>query len=100
MINYPTEEELDYIKNYNILENDIIDLIEFIRSIWWPSGWGFKLSGKNVLKLELHTGGWSGNEDIIYALKQTKLFWVACWVKSVRGGHYYFEIRLKMFEKK
>jgi len=43
------------------------------------------------MKLELHTGGWSGNEDIIEALKKS-YFWIFYWEKSVKGGHYYFTI--------
>jgi hypothetical protein len=42
-------------------------------------------------KLELHTGGWSGNEEIISVL-QNSMFWVMYWQKSERGGHYYFEL--------
>lgn len=44
-----------------------------------------------ILNLELHTGGWSGNEDIIQALQNNKLFWVN-WEMSRVGGHYYFKI--------
>src|SRR3990167_3330859 len=28
---------------------------------------------------ELCTGGWSDNEDLVYALKENKLFWAKCW---------------------
>jgi hypothetical protein len=60
------------------------------------SGWKYKdcfiLKGKRKLKLECHTQGWSGNEDIMEALIKNKWFWMAFWKKSERGGHYYFEI--------
>ena len=90
---YPTEEALGLIENYDMITNDytFVPLIEFIREIWhWDSY--FKLTGKRVLKLQLHTGGWSGNEEIVAALMKTPIFWSLCWVKSERGGHYYFEI--------
>jgi hypothetical protein len=73
-------------------------LIEHIRSIWWNPEWGFKLTGKKKLKLQLHTGGWSGNECIIRDLKTT-WFWSLYWVMSKRGGHYWFEINMQTFVK-
>jgi len=73
---YPTEKELEIVKEWDILKNGVGGLLEHIESIWWCPDWGFKLSGKRVFRLELHTGGWSGNEDIIEALKSNNLFWV------------------------
>lgn len=37
---------------------------------------------------EIATGGWSGCEDVIGALKQNHLFWAVCWRLSKRGGYY------------
>lgn len=38
-----------------------------------------------------HTGGWSGNEDIIAVLKES---WLFDWLleRYDRGGHYYFRV--------
>lgn len=88
---YPTEEALGYIKNYDILNQPIKKLIEFIQELWSYKDF-FILRGKKTLTLELHTGGWSGNESIIQALAENILFWSMYWEKSVRGGHYYFKI--------
>ena len=52
-------------------------------------------SGK--ITIELHTGGWSGNEDLIRAL-QKSYFW-SFWRISKVGGHYYFKIPLKQYEE-
>jgi len=41
--------------------------------------------------LELHTFGWSGNEDIISILKDTNL-WLTKFKAKSAGGHYYFKI--------
>jgi hypothetical protein len=95
---YPTKKELEKIKNWDILNNDIQEFLEYIRSIWRTPDWGFSLKGKRILKLELHTGGWSGNEEIMYALQHNYLFWGLYWRKSLTGGHYYF--RIKLYKRK
>jgi hypothetical protein len=93
---YPTDEELNQIKSWDILK-DLTGFLEYLESIWWMADWGFELSGKKVLRLKLHTGGWSGNEDIINALAEGalhgNLFWIMYWEKVLRGGHYYFKIK-------
>lgn len=90
---YPTEQELKTIKDWDVTKEPVQELLEFIRQRWKYAGDGyFKLTGKRILKLELHTGGWSGNEDIIRALEES-FFWTLWWEKSERGGHYYFKIK-------
>ena len=65
---------------------DFQALLDVLEEVWWAGDWGFKHRGR---KVELHTGGWSGNEEIIHWL-QTTMFWAFNWQKTVRGGHYYF----------
>jgi hypothetical protein len=98
MSEYPTENELEQVRS--LLRDDfspksLIDFLEFLRSIWWNAEWGFRLSGKKVLKLHLSTGGWSGNEDIIEALMENFIFWSIGWVSARRGGHYEFRFKIK-----
>ena len=82
---YPTEEEL---KRYET-EKDIDKLILFVRSNWWPGDeHGTKYSDGI---LQLHTGGWSGNESTISALRCNAEFWSTL-LGERAGGHYYFEI--------
>jgi hypothetical protein len=85
---YPSELELTFIKEFDIIKKPITELLDFVYSIWEYDDWGFK---KTPHAFELHTGGWSGNEDIISALKQNFLFWSLYWEHSSRGGHYYFD---------
>lgn len=91
---YPTKKELKQLKKYcGFLGNenpelDIEKLLELLQEIWWQPNWGIKVNGRN---LELHTGGWSGNEEIISILANS-LFWIMCWEMTKRGGHYYFEL--------
>ena len=90
---YPREDELKTISEWNTLERPVEELLDYIKHLWWMPDWGFKLSGKRILRLELHTGGWSGNEDIIVALQENFLFWALFWHKSIAGGHYWFTIK-------
>jgi hypothetical protein len=91
---YPTEATLEMIEKWDVLERGVEGLLLFIESIWWMREWGFIRDGE---KLELHTGGWSGNEDIIRSLRKN-FFWCFFWESSRRGGHYYFE-EIKDFKK-
>lgn len=99
---YPTSEALDYIKNWSVmigLYDDMLkngqffgkekydDLIAFVYEIWW---------GNDLIRyedglLQLHTGGWSGNEEIISELKHTDM-WMHKFRCNQSGGHYYFKI--------
>lgn len=96
---YPTEEALDYIKNWWMaiqdgdeyktghLWNDYRGLIDYIKSIWTYDDAILEEDGL----LEIHTFGWSGNESIIYELKKTA-FWMHRLQATQTGGHYYFRV--------
>ncbi len=100
---YPTEQALDYIKNWSCgfvngtyvlgkyYKNlDFTDLIEYIRSIWYYDD---AIVYKHGL-LEIHTLGWSGNEDIIQELRNTTM-WQFRHEATESGGHYYFRLNKK-----
>jgi hypothetical protein len=90
---YPTRAVLKLIRNWDIFKDGTLGLIKLIKEIWMFGDAGyfvFKRKGKKF-KLELHTAGWSGNEDIIEALGKNYIFWSVYWYKSEKGGHYYFE---------
>ncbi len=89
---YPTEEELSKIRDWDIVENGIEGLIEFIQARWEFANYDMGYFQWNGMELELHTGGWSGNESIIDALESNRLFWMMYWQKSERGGHFYFKM--------
>lgn len=96
---YPREEELKTIQEWDLLTKPITELLEYVWELWKYDD-RFVLKGKRVLRLYLSTGGWSGNESIIGALQDNFLFWSMCWEKSIRGGHYWFKIPLNLFEQK
>lgn len=85
---YPTEEELTKIREWPT--DDIKGLFDFIEDeCWWTPEFGFKRNGEII---ELHTGGWSGNEEIIDSIQHNKnLIWMFTWEESRRGGHYKFK---------
>jgi hypothetical protein len=89
---YPTEKEIARLKECagSIVDYagiDIEGLIETLLEVWWHPDY-VKRNGRY---LELHTSGWSGNEEIVSVLQES-MFWLMCWYKTERGGHYYFEL--------
>jgi hypothetical protein len=102
---YPTEAALNYIKNWCSVwepgetptlkfgeyfgdQSKVQELLEFITKLWWYTDIGVEIKND---KIELHTLGWSGNEDIIRELKNSSL-WLIHWRKTYAGGHYYFDL--------
>jgi hypothetical protein len=92
---YPTDEFLSEIENFNSKDNDLFEIIRLIGKAW---GDGFKLVRKfnGVQRLELHTNGWSGNEEIISVMLNNCFLTdgTMVYTKWERGGHYYFEIKV------
>ena len=85
---YPTEDELKTIKEFDLTKRTVRELLDYIEPRWEYGDWGFK---RTKHRLELHTGGWSGNEDIISALMDNFMFWHMYWKSTRRGGHYIFD---------
>lgn len=104
---YPTQEALDYIKNwcagFEMVEEEsgeqvyvvgqyftdadkVQDLIDYVQSLWAYND----AIKQNENYLEIHTYGWSGNEEIVEVLRKTNL-----WHRldmTLSGGHYYFKM--------
>lgn len=84
-VRYPTEEELDRIAEWPY--EDIGGLMEFVYNLWEFKEFGWRQDGEIYI---LSTGGWSGNESLIYALKENIMFWSFYWESSTRGGRHVF----------
>ena len=86
---YPTEETLKNIEEFDLLTGDIYELVEYICENWvngYPPKWDRKHG-----TLQLSTGGWSGCESVIAALRKNKFFFMLYWHQSRVGGHYWFK---------
>ena len=100
MNDYPTKQTLKCIKNFNLGKRPLKILLDLIRTEWkFADVEYYKLiiKGNNVY-LELHTGGWSGNEEIYDSFEKIKMI-AMFWQKSERGGHYYYTFPKFMYEK-
>jgi hypothetical protein len=88
MNDYPNNEQLNRIREWN--SKDFSSLMAYVYEIWnidYGSYWQ-KDRGREIYRL--HTGGWSGNEDIITAMQDNFLFWSTYFYQYRRGGHYTF----------
>lgn len=96
---YPTEAALEIVRIWHW--GDARGWFEFIKSIWHMAPWGWResevdheyIKDKKVYVYNISTGGWSGNESIIWAMQKTNMMWHLNWVQSRRGGHFIFELR-------
>ena len=90
---YPDNQDLKTIQEWYC--GDLAGLMDYVKERWkYPENWEeLELTTENKIIYKISTGGWSGNEDLIEALRQNYMFWVHCWVSSRRGGHYEFEVK-------
>lgn len=85
---YPTEETLEAIQNWDY--HDLDGLFNFIEEAWsYPEYFHREVVEEKVIVM-MSTGGWSGNEDIIQAMKENFYVWALVWEVIKRGGHYTF----------
>lgn len=71
--------------------NDFMSGVSIIEKYWNQEYGTFDIEGKEgIIILELTTGGWSENEELINELSNT-MFWFLWWQESKRGGYYKFK---------
>lgn len=84
---YPDETELQTIAEWPYL--DLPGLMEYIKERWkYP-----EMFRETKTEYQVSTGGWSGNESLIGAMRENLMAWSIMWLKSERGGHYTFETK-------
>ena len=93
---YPTQEsleKLEQILNGNDIRKAIKAFYSALKENYYPDCCGsteVEVRGKIEKVWEYHTGGWSGNEDIIRVLKNSWV-WSLTFERYDAGGHYYFK---------
>jgi len=97
---YPTVDALERIESWPA--DDVNGALTFAAELWhYPDfGVSYELSpeeravvhadeGERYLRLA--TGGWSGNEEIVSALRSNIWVMAHCWRLSARGGLHIFQ---------
>lgn len=86
-----TEEEISILNT-----NDFYEGVTILEKYWNQHYGTLDIEAKDgIVTLELTTGGWSENEEIINILANT-MFWFIWWQESKRGGYYKFIYTEKM----
>ena len=87
---YPLQASLNSLEYYYISKGTLQGFLDLLKGTWnYSDSGGYKLQDN---KLYLHTGGWSGNEEVITYLKRNFIFWSMCWRSQHTGGHYEFDL--------
>lgn len=98
---YPTTDALSLIENWHY--EYAVTWFDFIHSLWYASDWGWHSEvvphrfreGRNVMKFDISTAGWSGNESVIKAMQNNEMLWWTTHYQTTRGGHYIFEVEIR-----
>lgn len=87
---YPAEETLAAIRKWPFTDRD--GFWKFVEGAWSDYGHVKEIRSLNgIPHLELVTGGWSGNESVMGAIRENMVLHSMCWVKSERGGLHVYE---------
>ena len=98
---YPTDESCESIAKAEVKSYaDCEALLQVVQAAWtYPDRFGNHTAvdclQRPIREWSVSTGGWSGNESLVFALQQNAFFWALCWHQSTRGGHYLFHIPCK-----
>ena len=83
---YPTNESLEQIAKYKGSFRELMKDVAILFNVYGRCEYNAQLDTWEVV-----TGGWSGCESVIGALKENQMFWLTCWQLSKRGGYYEFK---------
>ena len=103
--NYPTGADEQRVREWKIewLNDGKFPVhspwFEFIKSLWWMPDWGWSEfdgleDGEPVRVYLISTGGWSGNEGLISAMRENFVQWHLTFYQMRRGGHFEFRAPL------
>ena len=97
---YPTEDALDRIGTWPA-KDGWQRLMAFVKDLWNYADIGFwteeetddEFREDKATRYRLATGGWSGNEEIVTALRCNTIFHMMHWWGSLRGGLHIYLVR-------
>jgi len=101
---YPSDAELDRIKNWPIRESnfyeDLAAIMAYVHDRWKYDAWeeqdlidvDYKGQREHAYVFSMY--GWSGNESLIGALEENEIFRIIAPYSWRRGGHYEYRIPL------
>lgn len=95
---YPSTEQLERIRTWDVggYIQPALELLEFVKGLWWAAEWGWsEYDDDGSRHYILSTGGWSGNESLMDALSDNRLFWLLAFRTEHRGGHYHLAVRVE-----
>ena len=101
---YPTGALLEKLEKFELGKTKLIDYLRLITDHWWSADGLIHFEKGPTFpelpdfgdsyRMRISTGGWSGNEDIIDAVKKSD-FCFLFWEEWKRGGHFVFEFSVK-----
>jgi hypothetical protein len=82
---YPSDDTIEAIEKWPV--NDFVNCLKFAEKAYQR---GYGVWNRKNGWLKIATGGWSGNESIVYALK-TQVYWKFLFLAQTSGGAYYIK---------
>lgn len=98
---YPTQAALDLVRDWTGTPRTLVE--DVLVPLFRPGAGARveevaqKFFDRPAMKVSLVTGGWSGCESVIAALRDG-YFWFGWWTASHRGGLYEFEVPTEKWE--
>lgn len=86
---YPEPEEIAAIAEFD--GDNPHEWMDLIRPLWWAESSLFEHSNGHYW---LHTGGWSGNEELVAAMRG-HFHWYTGFRSHHCGGHYHLHWRIE-----
>ena len=94
---YPDEKTLRLVRHYS---GSALEFFRALKTGWKHGESGVRenlnardLCGHRIVRFQLHTWGWSGNEELINAMERNLMLQMLTWEQSRRGGHYVYEFK-------
>ena len=96
---YPSDAAIKKITEWPCLDG--LECLLFVKSLWrWPNYAEKAVDRDGATHFQFATGGWSGNEELICALKSNRVLYSMFWKCSMSGGwHHYAVPHLERHEK-